>query len=92
MSQSTNSAIPSTAAKADVSSGTDFFMDLLPVLSVVVGSMGPIDARTRFWLGFASGLAGFIAADLSPEAAKVVMHATINALDGAKLGNKQSVH
>ena len=92
MSQRTNSAIPSPAAIAEVSAGTDFFMNLLPVLSVAVGSMGTLDARTRFWLGFASGLAGFIAADLSPEAAKVVMHAAINALDDAKLGEKQSVH
>lgn len=92
MSQRTNPITPSPAAVADVQVGTDLCMKLLPVLGTTSSSMRSQDARTRFWLGFASGLAGFIAADTSPETAAVVMRAAVNALDGAALGDKQNIH
>lgn len=92
MSQRATPTTPSPAAAAEVQVGTDLLLKLLPVLAITAGSMRSRDAHIRFWLGFVSSLAGFIAADVSPEETQVVLRAAGNALDGAALDVKQRIH
>lgn len=92
MSRRTAPTTPSPAAVAEVKQGTDLLMKLLPVLAATAGNMRSSDAHIRFWLGFVSALTGFIAADVSPEETQVVLRAAGKALDGADLGDKQSMH
>ena len=83
---------PSPAAVADVQAGNDFCCILTPAMMATTGNLKTLDARTRFWLGFVSGLAGIIAGDTSATDAQVILKASLNALQDVSLDDQRSLH
>lgn len=64
----------------------------MPVLGTTVDKRHDADAHTRFWLGFVSGLAGFIAADTSEKDTAFVMTAAVSAMQDVALEKKKKAH
>lgn len=81
------------AAVAAVHAGTDICLQLESMFAFCLKNVPDESDRIRFWLGFTSGLAGFIAANTSIKDAEFVMSAAASAARSlSEPGGNQQLH